>query len=281
MKKRQRISCHAAGTPKTSTFATCLCFRVTTWTSTATSTWSSNVARVKRQLLTIIGLWLMICSAFVGCSAVGYSYSRFEGPVVGPERLVTVPDAYGGGTHSDYVARPEYSFAYGIEDGQTRVLQNRKETRNGDEVRGVYSVVDPDGTLRVVKYTADDANGFQAEVITNGVARLHGHGNDGGGGGGGAAVDEQVEHNEVNHHAADEEEDDDEEEAEQEHEPNGPQKGKGQYKVHEDHDEGEGGEEEEGEENEGGGDHEEYEGSSEEGYEDAKAQEEQESSEEY
>lgn len=58
--------------------------------------------------------------------------------MAGPERLVAVPDAYGGGTHSDYVARPEYSFAYGIEDGQTRVLQNRKETRNGDEVRGVY-----------------------------------------------------------------------------------------------------------------------------------------------
>ncbi|XP_034481478.1 acidic leucine-rich nuclear phosphoprotein 32-related protein [Drosophila innubila] len=274
MKKRQRITYHAAETPKTSTFVSYLCFRVTTSNSNSTAT--LNVARVKRQLLTIFGLWLMICSAFVGCSAVGYSYSRFEGPVVGPERLVTVPDAYGGGTHSDYVARPEYSFAYGIEDGQTRVLQNRKETRNGDEVRGVYSVVDPDGTLRVVKYTADDANGFQAEVITNGIARLHGHGNDGDGGG--AAVDEQVEHNEVNHHAADDQDDDDDDDEEQQE---APKKGKGQYKVHEDYDEGERDGGEEREEKEGGGDHEEYEGSSEEGYEDANAQQEQESSEEY
>lgn len=37
------------------------------------------------------------------------------------------------------------------------------------------SLVDPDGTLRVVKYTADDVNGFKAEVITNGLSTLHGH----------------------------------------------------------------------------------------------------------
>ncbi|ALC43886.1 CG13670, partial [Drosophila busckii] len=180
------------------------------------------------------------------CSAVGYSYTRFEGPVVGPERLVTVPE-YG----ADYVARPEYSFAYGVEDGKTRVLQNRKETRSGDEVRGVYSVVDPDGTLRVVKYTADDAHGFQAEVITNGVASLHGHGATDAGA---AAVEQQVEHNEVA---------DDEEEEEEEQVP-------APYKVHEPQQETE----DDAEHEEGGGDEEaeEYEGSSEEGYEDAKQQ---------
>ncbi|EDW68928.1 uncharacterized protein [Drosophila virilis] len=272
MKKRQRITGHAAGTPKTTTFATCcLCFRVT-----------SATARVER--LHLLGSWLplpllalAIFSTFAGCSAIGYSYTRFEGPVAGPERLVAVPDAYGGGTHSDYVARPEYSFAYGIEDGQTRVLQNRKETRNGDEVRGVYSVVDPDGTLRVVKYTADDTNGFQAEVITNGVATLHGHGSDAGG----VHVQQQVEHDQANEVQGEEDDGDNsagtqqqgeeaEEDAEEEAEPlpAAPQKGKGQYKVHEDHDEDDEGENEDNE-NEGGGDHEEYEGSSEEGYEDA------------
>lgn len=30
------------------------------------------------------------------------------------------------------------------------------------------SVVDPDGTVRTVKYTADKKNGFQAQVYTNG-----------------------------------------------------------------------------------------------------------------
>uniref|UniRef100_A0A1I8NF55 Uncharacterized protein n=1 Tax=Musca domestica TaxID=7370 RepID=A0A1I8NF55_MUSDO len=34
-------------------------------------------------------------------------------------------------------------------------------------------VVDPDGTLRVVRYTADDVNGFQAEVVKNGISAIH------------------------------------------------------------------------------------------------------------
>ncbi|KAH8361403.1 hypothetical protein KR084_000973 [Drosophila pseudotakahashii] len=212
------------------------------------------------------------------CAAVGYSYTRFEGPVAGPEHLITVHD--GRGT-VDYVARPEYSFAYGVEDGKTRVLQNRKETRNGDEVRGVYSVVDPDGTLRVVKYTADDANGFQAEVITNGVKTLHGHGAEGQAGGG--AVDNQVRHDSSEAQGAQEEEEGEEGEEEATHGGGSPHQGNGQYKVHEDYDEGkdEGGEEEEGEE-EGGG-HQEYEGSSEEGYveADAHSQQEEASDEDY
>lgn len=104
--------------------------------ATTTTTATPALARVELLLLWS-GVFLIF--ALVGsCAAVGYSYTRFEGPVVGPEQLIHVPDAYGGGTHADYVARPEYSFAYGVEDGQTRVLQNRKETRNGDEVRGVY-----------------------------------------------------------------------------------------------------------------------------------------------
>ncbi|XP_023174011.1 transcription elongation factor SPT5 [Drosophila hydei] len=261
----------------------CLCFRIT-----------SAAARVKQQVLWLpVHLLLALtifCSLGGGCSAVGYSYARFEGPVAGPERLVTVHDEYGGGTHSDYVARPEYSFAYGIEDGEARVLQNRKETRNGDEVRGVYSVVDPDGTLRVVKYTADDTNGFQAEVITNGVATLHGHGSEAGGA---AHVEQQVEHeqaNEVDDEAdeagAEEEEEEEVEAPQQQHKKPAPPPVEGQYKVHENQrDEGEEGDEAEEEgDNEGGGDHEEYEGSSEEGYEDAHTQsqqQEEDDSEEY
>ncbi|XP_022212402.2 uncharacterized protein LOC111067568 [Drosophila obscura] len=228
------------------------------------------LARACHTLLGLIVAFGMICV----CSAVGYSYARFEGPVAGPEHLVTVHNG-----RTDYVARPEYSFAYGVEDGKTRVLQNRKETRNGDAVRGVYSVVDPDGTLRVVKYTADDANGFQAEVITNGVKSLHGHGDAGAASGGGASVDEQVRHDSA---AETEAAADDEAEEEQAN-------GNAHYKVHEDYDEGEekekdGGDEQEEEEEEegGGGDHQEYEGSSEEGYDEADAHsQQQESSEEY
>lgn len=42
--------------------------------------------------------------------------------------------------------------------------QNRKEQREGDKISGSYSVVDADGFVRVVKYTADPKEGFKAEV---------------------------------------------------------------------------------------------------------------------
>ncbi|EDW93190.1 uncharacterized protein LOC6532736 [Drosophila yakuba] len=229
-----------------------------------------QAARRLKDLLPLVAL-IAGFGMMDACAAVGYSYARFEGPVVGPEHLVTVHD----GRTVDYVARPEYSFAYGVEDGKSRVLQNRKETRNGDEVRGVYSVVDPDGTLRVVKYTADDANGFQAEVITNGVKTLHGHGSEGDG-----LVDNQVRHHSSEAHQGDTDEHEEEEER-------AAHPGKGQYQVHEDYDEGggEGEKDEEGEREGGeeGGDHQEYEGSSEEGYveADAHSQQEESSSEDY
>lgn len=130
MKKRQRVTRQAAAAPPG-----CLCFRVTMPPTTTTPT-TTALARV--ELVPLLSGLFVIFAVLGSCEAVGYSYTRFEGPVVGPEQLIHVPDDYGGGTHADYVARPEYSFAYGVEDGQTRVLQNRKETRNGDEVRGVY-----------------------------------------------------------------------------------------------------------------------------------------------
>ena len=38
------------------------------------------------------------------------------------------------------------------------------ESRDGDRVSGQYSLVEPDGSVRTVTYTADDVNGFNAVV---------------------------------------------------------------------------------------------------------------------
>uniref|UniRef100_A0A1B0AR38 Uncharacterized protein n=1 Tax=Glossina palpalis gambiensis TaxID=67801 RepID=A0A1B0AR38_9MUSC len=108
------------------------------------------------------------------CSCVGYSYTRFVGPVRGPEQVYVTDDPVSGRQHLDYIAKPEYEFSYGVEDTEARILHNRNEIRDGDDVKGVYSLVDPDGTLRVVRYTADNVNGFKAEVITNGLSTIHG-----------------------------------------------------------------------------------------------------------
>ncbi|KAJ1531919.1 hypothetical protein ONE63_000561 [Megalurothrips usitatus] len=59
---------------------------------------------------------------------------------------------------------PQYDFAYRIHDEETGDAKGQTEERRGDAVHGSYSVVDPDGTLRVVKYTADDEHGFNAVV---------------------------------------------------------------------------------------------------------------------
>lgn len=95
----------------------------------------------------------------------------------GPEKEIYVEhkDEHGHshGHSIDYVAKPDYHFAYGVEDPKSKVSQSRKESRHGDTVHGEYSVVDPNGVLRVVKYTADKHNGFQAEVITSGGDDKH------------------------------------------------------------------------------------------------------------
>ena len=64
----------------------------------------------------------------------------------------------------DYYAHPKYSYNYGVADGVTGDHKTQHESRDGDVVKGSYSVAEPDGTLRVVEYSADDHNGFNAVV---------------------------------------------------------------------------------------------------------------------
>ncbi|XP_044762468.1 larval cuticle protein A2B-like [Coccinella septempunctata] len=63
-----------------------------------------------------------------------------------------------------YDPHPQYSYGYDVKDGLTGDSKSQHETRDGDVVQGQYSVVDPDGTLRTVDYTADPVNGFNAVV---------------------------------------------------------------------------------------------------------------------
>ncbi|KAL3279975.1 hypothetical protein HHI36_017480 [Cryptolaemus montrouzieri] len=59
---------------------------------------------------------------------------------------------------------PQYSFAYDVQDALTGDSKSQVESRSGNLVQGQYSVVDPDGTRRIVDYTADPINGFNAIV---------------------------------------------------------------------------------------------------------------------
>ncbi|KAF7264733.1 hypothetical protein GWI33_022525 [Rhynchophorus ferrugineus] len=64
----------------------------------------------------------------------------------------------------DFDPNPSYQFGFDVKDDQFTNYQTRKEERDGKKITGSYSVVDADGYIRTVKYTADPKEGFKAEV---------------------------------------------------------------------------------------------------------------------
>lgn len=71
-------------------------------------------------------------------------------------------------------APAKYDFSYSVHDPHTGDIKDQHEARLGDTVQGSYSLVEPDGNRRVVHYTADPHNGFNAVVqrqaLTHAVA---------------------------------------------------------------------------------------------------------------
>ncbi|XP_050094030.1 uncharacterized protein LOC126576767 [Anopheles aquasalis] len=64
----------------------------------------------------------------------------------------------------DHYAYPKYQFEYGVKDPLTGDHKSQWEMRDGDIVKGAYTLDEADGTQRIVEYRADDVNGFQAIV---------------------------------------------------------------------------------------------------------------------
>ncbi|CAB0010522.1 unnamed protein product [Nesidiocoris tenuis] len=64
----------------------------------------------------------------------------------------------------EHYSYPKYAFNYGVHDPHTGDIKSQYEERDGDVVKGAYSLVEPDGSVRIVEYTADDHNGFNAVV---------------------------------------------------------------------------------------------------------------------
>lgn len=67
---------------------------------------------------------------------------------------------------------PRYAFEYGVNDPLTGDNKHQKEERDGDVVKGQYSLVEPDGNIRTVDYYADWATGFHA-TVTNSRDQIH------------------------------------------------------------------------------------------------------------
>ncbi|KAI5645280.1 insect cuticle protein domain-containing protein [Phthorimaea operculella] len=62
-------------------------------------------------------------------------------------------------------SHPKYEYSYSVADGHTGDNKSQQESRDGDAVHGQYSLLEADGSVRTVQYTADDHNGFNAVCL--------------------------------------------------------------------------------------------------------------------
>ncbi|CAH2012060.1 unnamed protein product [Acanthoscelides obtectus] len=101
---------------------------------------------------------------------------KYAAPVVkysAPVVKYAAPVAYAAPhhhEHEEYYAPAQYEFAYNVQDPHTGDSKEQHEHREGDAVHGSYSLIEADGTKRIVEYTADDHNGFNAVVHKEGTA---------------------------------------------------------------------------------------------------------------
>ena len=61
-------------------------------------------------------------------------------------------------------APANYDFNYAVNEALTGDVHSQQEKAENGAIRGSYMLNDADGFLRTVEYTADDVNGFQANV---------------------------------------------------------------------------------------------------------------------
>ncbi|XP_063361478.1 histidine-rich glycoprotein-like, partial [Cydia amplana] len=90
---------------------------------------------------------------------------------------VIIKDHHGHEKHVDYYTHPKYEFKYEVEDKHTGDHKTQHEHRDGDVVKGFYSLHEPDGSLRDVHYHSDKKTGFHAEVkhSTHHIVPKHHH----------------------------------------------------------------------------------------------------------
>lgn len=132
------------------------------------------------QFVVLLGTVAIVSGGFVnGGHQVSYSTSQHHPQVVHtvhapPPVIQTVHQVPVVQTRVEpFDPHPHYTYAYSVNDFHTGDSKTQHETRNGDVVRGQYSLTDPDGSRRTVDYTADAHNGFNAVVHRTAPVALH------------------------------------------------------------------------------------------------------------
>ncbi|XP_061725025.1 pro-resilin-like [Cydia pomonella] len=99
-----------------------------------------------------------------------------------PSNSYLPPSSFGGqyegnnhghdhGHGHDHEVPKSYEFGYSVKDAQSGNDYDRRESSDGNVVRGEYRVALPDGRTQIVTYHADWQTGFHADVRYEGEAR--------------------------------------------------------------------------------------------------------------
>lgn len=91
-------------------------------------------------------------------------------------------------SHFCSVQPTPYNFQYAVRDAVSGNDYKQQESSDGRTVQGEYRVLLPDGRNQIVRYRADDATGFNADVQYEGQAKYPSGGGGFGGGHGGVGV---------------------------------------------------------------------------------------------
>ena len=72
-------------------------------------------------------------------------------------------------------APAHYKFDWAVKDDYHYVDMNQYEARDGDNTKGSYSVVLPDGRRQNVNYYVNGYSGYVADVTYDGYAKAYDH----------------------------------------------------------------------------------------------------------
>ncbi|ODN06328.1 Larval cuticle protein A2B [Orchesella cincta] len=104
---------------------------------------------------------------FLAICGVSYAQHLAYGgpqPVQYARRPVALAKVAKAVVQEAYDPYPQYNYGYSVSDALTGDQHSHTEAREGDVVKGQYSLVETDGSIRTVTYTADPVNGFNAVV---------------------------------------------------------------------------------------------------------------------
>ncbi|CAG7828579.1 unnamed protein product [Allacma fusca] len=106
----------------------------------------------------------------IACTLLGATVASAQFPVsLNNANVGNIPVGFGHpppgpvGPGLDYFAHPRYNYQYHVADPISGDFKHHQEERDGPNVRGEYGLVEPNGSIRHVRYVAD-ALGFRANV---------------------------------------------------------------------------------------------------------------------